>query len=495
VITVTMALETNVGATSRKATLRALGTAAGGVLAVLAVSLTAAVNSGWAPGAPPGKVAAMTLVIATFGGCVQHVRSKDPGRDYAYVVCLVTLVIAALGEFTIGDWRSALVSVLWRLATIAAGGAVAFAVSNIIAPEYATHSLRLMLAAILADADELLGGTVEAYVTPADDDVASEPGSPRRPSLDAPGSPRSVDGGSPPQQSRRFSRLSAVVKLSLTRAAPGFSGVAGEGGGDAGLELEHAALHSVEARLSKALERLTTLAAHAAEERRVRLGDGISVRRFAAAGAAARAVFTGAVSLLHGMESGLHLCGLCAMHAPHIRAARAEMAAAFAVAGRLATGDAGVDEAETALAKFEAAVAALAADVTAEVSWRHLLGPNGGGEGADAALRHNVQALGAVCFALGDAARQLARIVSELDPDAAAKKASKAARSSDDSAHDGTETALVSAPGGAAPASGGGSMGKALRGAAHALDDALHSYLSVRHALPRQQTMPLSKRK
>ena len=509
VITVSMALETNVGATSRKATLRALGTAAGGVLAVIAVSLTAAVNSGWAPGAPPGKVAAMTLLIATFGAAVQHLRSKDPARDYAYLVCLVTLVIAALGEFTIGNWRSALVSVLWRLATIAAGGAVAFAVSNVVAPEYATHSLRLMLAVILADAAELLGGTCDAYIAPSLDDAASDagsassprrpsldaPGSPRRPSVSAQGSPRSVDGGSPPPPPRRFSRLSAVVKLSLTRAAPGFSGVAGEGGGDAGLELEHAALHSVEARLSKALERLTTLAAHAAEERRVRLGDGISVRRFAAAGAAARAVFTGAVSLLHGMESGLHLCGLCAMHAPHIRAARAEMAAAFAVAGRLATGDAAVDEAEAALAKFEAAVAALAADVTAEVSWRHLLGPDGGGEGADAALRHNVQALGAVCFALGDAARQLSRIVSELDPDAAAKKASKAARSSDDSTHHGTdETALVSAPGGAAPASGGGTMGKALRGAAHALDDALHSYLSVRHALPRQQTMPIKRK-
>jgi hypothetical protein len=162
---------------------------------------------------------------------------------------------------------------------------------------------------------------------------------------------------------------------------------------------------------------------------------------------------------------------------------RAEMAAAFAVAGRLATGAAAVDEAEAALAAFEASVAALAADVTAEVSWRHLLSHDGA-EGGDAALRHNVQALGAVCFALGDAARQLARIVIELDPDAAAK----AARRSDSSTHDG---AMLSAPGGAAPASGGGTMGKALRGAAHALDSALHSYLSARHAPPRQQTQPL----
>ena len=455
VITVTMALETNVGATSRKATLRALGTAAGGVLAVIAVSLTAAVNSGWAPGAPPGKVAAMTLLVSTFGAGVQYVRSKDPSRDYAYLVCLVTLVIAALSEFTVGTWRSALISVLWRLANIAVGGAVAFGVSNVVAPEYATHSLRLMLAAILADAAELLGGTVDAYVT-AEEEAGSDAGSPRhRLSMSGTTTPRHAgsDGGSP---QRRFSLHGA--KLSLTRVAHGFSGVDGAGGGDEGLELEHAALHSIEARLSKALERLTTLAAHAAEERRVRLGDGISVRRFAAAGAAARSVFTGAVSLLHGMESGLHLCGLCAVHAPHIRAARAALSASFAVAARLATGDAAVDEAEEALRAFEAAVAALAADVTAEVSWRRLLAPDGTGA-EHAALRHNVQALGAVCFALGDAARQLKRIVRELDPDAAAKAATDSTRHGDDSEHNG---AMLSAPGGAAPASGGGSMGKAL---------------------------------
>ena len=417
----------------------------------------------------------MTLLVATFGAGVQHARSKDSSRDYAYMVALVTLVIAALSEFTIGNWRSALISVLWRLATIAVGGGVAFAVSNAIAPEYASHSLRLMLAAILADAAELLGGTVDAYV--AEDDVGSEAGSPatpRRLSLDGFSTPRRKSvGGTGPSPPRRLRH----EVLSLTRAAPGFNGVAGEGGGDEGLELEHAALHSIEARLSKALERLSTLAAHATEERRVRLGDGISVRRFAAAGTAARAVFTGAVSLLHGMESGLHLCGLCEMHAPHIRAARAELAAAFAVAGRLATGNASVEEAEAALASFEAAVSALAADVTAEVSWRRLIDADGGGEVADAALRHNVQALGAVCFALGDAARQLGRIVRLLDPDAAAK-ASKP-RSSDESAHDG---AMLSAPGGAAPASGGGSMGKALRGAAHALDAALHTHLAARHA-------------
>jgi hypothetical protein len=82
-ITVTMALETNVGATSRKATLRAAGTAAGGVLGAVCVSLTTAVNGGWAPGAPPGKVAAMTALISATGGFVQLMRARDPAHDYA----------------------------------------------------------------------------------------------------------------------------------------------------------------------------------------------------------------------------------------------------------------------------------------------------------------------------------------------------------------------------------------------------------------------------
>jgi hypothetical protein len=63
------------------------------------------------------------------------------------VVCLVTLVIAALGEFTTASWRRALLGVLWRMATIAAGGAVAFTVSNVIAPECALRALRVRASA------------------------------------------------------------------------------------------------------------------------------------------------------------------------------------------------------------------------------------------------------------------------------------------------------------------------------------------------------------
>jgi hypothetical protein len=336
--------------------------------------------------------------------------------------------------------------------------------------------VRAALAQALQDAAALLGGTVEAYV-----DV------PEAEDLDGGGG-----GGASPRARKSHARLG------LERVAAGFTGVAAPDGGDAGLALAHAALHALEARLSRQLERLATLLSHAAEERRVRLGDAVSVRRFGAAAAATRAVFTGAVALLHGMESGLHLCALCVVHAPAIRSARAELGAAFAAAGRLATRDGSAAEASAALARLEQAVEALAADVTAEAAWRRLLtavepdgdagaGGAGGHRGlphstSDVTLRHNLQALGAVCFALGDAARQLRRIVAEVSESEAlaaaggSHHAHKRSRSADDLA-----AGVVGAVGGAAPAAGGGGMGSALRGAAHALDVALHWHLAQKH--------------
>ncbi len=326
--------------------------------------------------------------------------------------------------------------------------------------------MRSALAAALTDAAALLGGAVEAYL------VEEESGSVHSKSRS------DVGGATPDSPTRR-----GLPRMRLSLVAAGFSGVAASDGGDAGLALAHAELHSLEARLSRQLEQYTALLAHAAEERRVRLGDPLSVRRFTAAGAAVRAVFTGAVALLHGMEAGLHECALCAAHAPAICAARTELGAAFAAAGALARRGS-EEDARAAVSRLEAAVEALAAEVTAEVAWRRLVGPASGGDGdaaaaaaADISLRHNVQSLGAVCFALGDAARQVARIVADIAP----QKANHAVKggAEGDAAHAGSE--MVGAPGGAAPATGGGGMGHALRGAAHALDGALHWQLAQRH--------------
>jgi hypothetical protein len=327
----------------------------------------------------------------------------------------------------------------------------------------ASHAVRSALAAALTDAAALLGGAVEAYL------VEEECGSVQSKSRS------DVGGATPDSPTRR-----GLPRMRLSLVAAGFSGVAASDGGDAGLALVHAELHSLEARLSRQLEQYTALLAHAAEERRVRLGDPLSVRRFTAAGTAVRAVFTGAVALLHGMEAGLHECALCAAHAPAIRAARTELGAAFAAAGALARRGS-EEDARAAVSRLEAAVEALAAEVTAEVAWRRLVGPAAGGEGdaaaADISLRHNVQSLGAVCFALGDAARQVARIVADIAPKAS--HAAKGGGAEGDAAH--ADSEMVGAPGGAAPAKGGGGMGHALRGAAHALDGALHWQLAQRH--------------
>lgn len=75
------------GATWRKASLRAIGTLAGGALGAAAVGATALLCGGWPGGAPAGKVAAMSCVIAAMGAAVQAARARDPGRDYAYGCC------------------------------------------------------------------------------------------------------------------------------------------------------------------------------------------------------------------------------------------------------------------------------------------------------------------------------------------------------------------------------------------------------------------------
>ena len=136
-MTVALALEANVGATQRKASLRAAGTLAGGMLATLCVAGTALLNAGWPPGAPPGKVAAMVLLVASVGATVQFQRARDPSHDYAYAVVLVTLGVASLANFAAASAAAALRSVAWRIATIATGGALAFAVSSVIAPQCA----------------------------------------------------------------------------------------------------------------------------------------------------------------------------------------------------------------------------------------------------------------------------------------------------------------------------------------------------------------------
>lgn len=513
-ITCALALEPNVGATSRKATLRAAGTVLGGTLALNSVLWTAAFNGGWEPGADSGKVFTMAVVVGITAAGVQHHRKRHPEIEYAFTVTLVTLTTCSLSNFTGASLDKTLSAVSWRIVTILTGGLLAFSVSNLVVPEYASSLVRASLAEALRDAAALLAGTVDAYLPPAGEheegckparrasfsfrrvsqDLGGRKGNPR---LSTPR--RSVYGGESPAEElpsegsgkgeQRRSRddggdaegKPATPRIDLNRKASGFNGLPGAGGVDAGLLSAHAELHALELRLAKSLEKLTKaqgLLHQASVENRVRFATPrLPVARFTTAAASCRSVFTGAVTALHSMESGLHLCALCALHAPAIRAARFELAAAYEAAAAVVEQTGSMEKAAFAADKLEDAVAALAADVASETAWRTLLSATGGDATTADALRQNVLALGAVCFALGDAARQLRDVLEALEPPAA----------DEEEGNEGLRRLLraipgrLGAPGGSTAAEGGGAMGAALRAAAHALDGAMHWQLAREH--------------
>lgn len=237
-ITVTIALETNVGATWRKSSLRALGTLAGGALGALSVALTGLLCGGWQPGAPPGKVIVMALSLALLGAGVQYRRASDSRRDYAYGTCTMTMVLTALSSFDDPDSDSVLLSVAIRLTTIVIGGLMALATSLLCLPEYASQAAQVTLAKALREAKVLLTAVI-------------------------------LEHGA----------VHSRVVL-------------------------HPHLHSIELRLASLLEKYTVLVGQAMEEKRLRLGARlVDVERAEAAGLAARGLFTGAVAMLHVLES------------------------------------------------------------------------------------------------------------------------------------------------------------------------------------------------
>jgi len=390
-ITVCLALEANVGATMRKASLRAGGTVLGGALGTACVALTAVLSGGWSASAANlvRRVAVMTTLVSCSGAAVQLWRVRSPPtRDYAFAVCLVTLCLTSLSAFTShsASLRAALLAVGSRLAAIAVGGCLAFFVAVLVSPEYAAHEARELLASLLRDASALLSRAVEAH-------------------LEA-----SLDGA---------------------------------------FEASNREQHALEARTSKALERLGVLIGQS-EEERLLCFPAASQAGCERAGAACRAVFTSAVSLLHSAEAGLAARAAAPPLLPHIAAARQAMLACFARAaerteappGRAAAAGAA---AQCSLTAFEAAVESLAGEMAA----MRLPASAGGG------LRRSVQALGALVFSLGDAAAQARAALAALG-EGEAGEGEKRAR----------------------PRWGGG-MGEALRGAARAVDAwAAHTHVA-----------------
>ena len=99
------------GATWRKASLRALGTLAGGALGAAVVGAVALLCGGWQGGAPASKVVAMSAVIAATGAVVQAARARDPTKDYAYGCCTM---VRASNERFFGKELTRLLRRRWR---------------------------------------------------------------------------------------------------------------------------------------------------------------------------------------------------------------------------------------------------------------------------------------------------------------------------------------------------------------------------------------------
>jgi hypothetical protein len=396
-ITVALALEANVGATVRKASLRSFGTAVGGGLGTVVVALTAALSGGWSKRNVVSRVAVMTVLISVFGAAVQLARVRSPpSRDYAFAVCLVTLALTSLSSSTSASLRQALLAVGSRMAAIACGGGVAFCVSVLCFPEYAAHEASDTLGWLLRDTSQLLGAAVEAHLV--------------------------ADGAT-------------------------CGGL---------FQATHRDNHALEAKVTKSLEKLGTLLSQSGEERLLLAAMRGSAstaagRGLERAGAACRTVFTGAVSLLHSAEAGLTLGGGAAhAHAVSLRAARSAMVDCFSRLAERAESPPGKAAAAagaaaaSSLSAFEAGVEALAGAVAAER-------PSDAECGSWGDARRSVQALGSLCFALGDAARQAREVLGSLGV---------AEEHFAEEKHEG-----LGRGGG-----GGGAMGAALHSAAAALD-------------------------
>lgn len=293
-------------------------------------------------------MAALTLLSCSTCAVASYLRELHAYADYAYSVFHVTLVLTTLSSFNSRTLHLALMSILYRVVCIATGGALALAVSVFVLPEYASHAARATLASLLVDNATLLAAACEAHLAPAE-------------------------------------------------AQP--------------LPAETAQQAELEARVSVQLARLGALLAQAGEEelanraRKCRLrhppdwlmAAGVGVE----AAAAARRLFTGAVSLLHLAEGGNHQSRNA--HAPAIRAACAACAAALEQAAALAAlaepGCGG--DAHAALACAEAAIAAAAGEVSVEAEC----------EAARDPLDASRAGLAALCFALGDAVTQTGRLL------------------------------------------------------------------------------------
>jgi hypothetical protein len=285
---------------------------------------------------------------------------------------LQTLALTALSDFESPDADAVLAAVAWRLVTIIIGGLFALSTALVILPEYASVAAGRTLAGALRDAGTLLRGVLAAH--------------------------------------------------SVATAKP----------------TAHPALHAAELKLARALDRYGALCGAGLEERALHVGEAqLDAERAAAAGAAARGLFTGAVALLHVLEAGPQ-CGAAAArvatHGAALGSAAAALDAALDAAAALAaerTHDnagravAALRAADVAVDAFSAAVADGAALLSAAVA---AAAPAGAADAPAPATPPTAwsavdevaaqRCVASLALSLGDAARNVARVVANTLPDA-----------------------------------------------------------------------------
>jgi len=301
-------------------------------------------------------MAAMAFSVASLVAAVHHACARDPKkRDYAYTVCKLTIVVCSLGSFSDPDGAVVLQSVVLRVLTIMLGGVIALVCSLIVLPEYASEAQSSVLAKACSEVDALFAALVRAH-------------------------------GAPPTGKR-------------PQPLP--------------------ELHGRELKLAALLERYAALLTQAGEERRLRLGRHlVRVEEAAAAGAAVRALFTGAVALLHVCESTPRTAAGAAMHASHaaeIGEASGALSRALHAAGALCAAQAeGGAEAEAA-----AAAALLALRQLDEALRRLVERAEASGEAAagGAEQREAYRSLSLLVAALQDADACVSRLVANSLPD------------------------------------------------------------------------------
>lgn len=300
----------------------------------------------------------VALSCGVAAGLLQCGRMRDVGREYAYAVAQITMVLAALSDFYEADWRAVKLSVWWRVLTIVAGVVIATFVCVLVLPVYAAEAVRDALSQSLVACDALLRGVLEVCLVDEDGDGR-------------------VDG------------CGAQV-------------VAGQTGLDA-----------LEEGIGATLERLRPALAAAREEANCTSAP-LACDRYERAAGRARLLYTGGMSLKHFLSADTLRIRLCVHHAGAICAARdAVSAATAALAARIAASTP-LTGAEPELAAAEAAVAvmlgAVAADPQSQATGEQA-------EEAAAVTAADVEALGQVVFVLSDALRQLKLLVVDLDDD------------------------------------------------------------------------------